>query len=75
MTSTLLIKILSWLITGLSLFGVILNIKKHRSCFLVWFCTNTFWCVYDWTIGATAQAALFGVYAVLAIIGWRRWKE
>ena len=75
MTSTLLIKILSWLITGLSLFGVILNIKKQRSCFVIWFFTNSFWCVYDWHIGAYSQSALFFVYALLAARGMREWKR
>ena len=67
--------ILTWLLTILSLTATIANINKKRWCFGVWCFTNFAWCVYDSSIGAYAQSALFGAYTVLAIFGWRKWKK
>jgi len=64
-----------WLITLLSLVGVILNIHKRRECFIVWGITNFIWAVYDWGIGAYAQSALFAVYFCLAVWGLIKWRQ
>lgn len=63
-----------WIITALSLLGVVLNIKKHKSCFVVWGFTNAAWCIYDFRIGAIEQATLFFVYFCLAIWGLIEWS-
>ena len=65
----------SWIITAASLAGVVLNIKKNRACFAIWACTNLFWCIYDFMIGAWAQSALFAVYFCLAIWGIIEWRK
>ena len=62
-----------WLLTAASLVGVILNIKKQKSCFIVWGVTNASWAVIDYNAGLTAQAALFAVYFVLAVWGLIEW--
>jgi len=63
-----------WVVTGLAIIGVILNIKKRRQCFYVWVVTNTAWMIYDYSIGAMAQSALFAVYVVLALWGIYEWR-
>ena len=68
-----LIKV-SWLISALALVGVVLNIYKIRWCFAVWLGTNCYFCALDFAAGLYAQAALFAVYAVLAVWGLVRWK-
>ena len=65
----------TWLVTIASLIGTIANIYKRRWCFAVWLVTNTFWCVYDIRIGAYPQAALMGVYVLLAIWGLMQWRK
>jgi len=65
---------MTWIIAGLSIAGVILNIKKCRWCFLIWLVTNSAWMIYDFTIGAYAQSALFAVYACLAVWGLAEWQ-
>ena len=70
-----MVVILSWFMTGLALVGVVLNIKKDSRCFAIWVCTNFFWCVYDFHLGAIAQSALFAVYFCLAIWGLWEWKK
>lgn len=62
-----------WIITLLSITGVILNIRKHAACFVIWGITNTAWFVYDLRIGAYPQAAVFAVYLALSIYGLFKW--
>jgi len=64
-----------WIITALSLLGVILNIKKKTACFFIWAVTNAVWCVYDFRIGAYEQSVLFFVYFILAIWGIIEWGK
>lgn len=66
---------LPWALTAISIIGVILNIKKDRRCFILWIFTNGAWAVYDFSIGAFAQAALFLVYFCLAIWGIYSWTK
>lgn len=66
---------LMWLVTAASLIGTILNIKKKQICFVIWLFTNSLWCVYDFSIGAYAQAALFSIYVALAIWGIIEWRK
>lgn len=66
--------VISWILTAMSIAGVILNIKKLRSCFYIWSVTNLGWMIIDFYYGLYAQAALFGIYLVLAIIGIVKWR-
>ena len=65
----------SWIVSGLALIGVVLNIRKEKSCFLIWIFTNSYFCIYDASIGAFAQAALFGIYFLLSVWGIYEWKR
>ncbi len=64
-----------WLLIGLSLVGVILNIKKVRVCFIIWTGTNLAWAIVDFKIGLIAQGVLFVIYAGLAIWGFIAWRK
>ena len=66
---------IDWIVSAIALLGVWLNIKKDSCCFVLWTFTNGFWCVYDYSIGATAQSALFFVYFVLAVYGLYKWRK
>ena len=70
-----MISTLMWIVTGASLIGTILNIKKKPVCFIIWFFTNSLWMIYDFSIGSYAQAALFTVYTGLAIWGIIEWRK
>lgn len=70
-----MIEILTWVLAGLSLIGVWLNIKKRSECFGIWLITNSAWMIYDFSISAYAQSALFFVYTVLAIYGLYEWRK
>jgi nicotinamide riboside transporter PnuC len=70
-----MLDLLTWALALAALAGTIANIKRRRWCFAVWLVTNVSWCIYDWHLGAHAQAALFAVYAGLSVWGWLAWKK
>lgn len=65
---------LTWLLAGLSLLGVLLNIRRDRRCFACWLCSNAAWSAVDFSRGIPAQGVLMAVYAGLSIWGWHKWK-
>lgn len=68
-------QILTWLLTILSVYGVVLNIQHNRKCFYVWTFTNASWAVVDFSVGLYAQGTLFVIYTGLAVWGILKWKE
>ena len=70
-----MIRNLMWIVTGLSILGTVLNIKKKPVCFVIWLVTNSLWCVYDFYIKNYAQSGLFLVYVGLAIWGIISWSK
>lgn len=65
----------TWLLAVVSLVGTYLNIKKQKICFVIWGVTNALWVLYDFSMGAIAQAALMLCYFVLAVHGFYEWKK
>jgi nicotinamide riboside transporter PnuC len=65
---------LYWITAAVSLLGVWLNIRKHRSCFVLWIGSNASWCLADATHGLPEQASLHAVYVLLAIHGLMAWR-
>jgi nicotinamide riboside transporter PnuC len=75
LTRPSLFTLLTVFLTLGALGGVILNIKKKKSCFYIWLVTNTAWAAVDFYKGIPAQGVLFSIYAVLAVWGIFEWKE
>ena len=71
----LMIHNLMWIVTGFSILGTVLNIKKKRICFIIWLITNFAWCIYDFVIRDYPQSFLFLVYVGLAIYGIIEWRK
>jgi nicotinamide riboside transporter PnuC len=65
----------TFIITGISIIGVVANIYKKSWCFIIWCFTNAFWCIYDLVKGAHGQSLLFLIYFVLAIVGLVKWRK
>lgn len=65
----------TWLVTGLSLIGVVLNIRQDRRCFFIWCFTNSSWAVVDFHKGLYAQTFMFCVYLGLSVWGLWAWKH
>lgn len=66
---------ITWTLAALSLAGVVLNIRRHRTSFAIWTVTNAAWAVIDLRAGLPAQAALMATYGVLAVWGLVAWRE
>lgn len=66
---------LMWIVTALSLAGVVLNIYKRPACFAIWTVTNLLWGSYNLYTGAYAQAAMFGVYFLTSVWGFIQWRR
>jgi len=67
--------LLFWLLTLLSLVGVVLNVKKNPACFYIWAVANAGWAVIDFYAGLPQQGVLFSVYFILAIYGIMEWRK
>ncbi len=68
-------EMMMWVLAGLSIFGVVLNVHKDPGCFLVWMFTNACWAVIDFRKCLFAQSFLFVVYFFLALWGWISWAR
>jgi nicotinamide riboside transporter PnuC len=66
---------LLFIVTLVSICGVILNIYKNNICFVIWIFTNSIWLIVDFWKGIPAQGCLFIVYVLLAIWGLIRWRK
>jgi membrane protein implicated in regulation of membrane protease activity len=64
---------MTWIITVLSIIGVLLNIYKNKYCFVIWSGTNFAWMVIDYNAKLYSQSALFMIYFILAIFGLWKW--
>jgi len=65
---------IKWLIAGVSLTGVILNIKLNRWGFACWIIGNGFWTWFSYKQKQYALAVQFTVYFVLAVYGFWVWS-
>ena len=68
-------ELVMWVLAGLSIFGVVLNVHKDPAGFLVWMFTNACWAVIDLRKRLYAQSFLFVVYFFLALWGWISWAR
>lgn len=66
---------ITWVMSVIALVGTVLNAEKVRAGFWFWLISNLFWAIYDFSIGAYAQSALFAVYTALAIRGLIVWQQ
>ena len=56
---------MTWILTVLSIIGVVLNIRKNRYCFLLWILTNAGWAMIDFIHGLPAQGnIIFDLFCV-----------
>lgn len=65
---------MSWLVACLSLLATVLNVRRIRACFFLWFVTNSFWAAHDFTHGLPSRGCLMTIYVALAVQGWLAWR-
>lgn len=66
---------LTWVLTASCVLGAVLNAKKKIMGFYIWLPTNLVWAAVAWYKDLPAQAVLFIVYTVIAIIGIINWRK
>ena len=66
-------EIISWMVTGFSILGTILNIYKNKWCFIIWTATNISWIAINLVLGMYPQVVLFSVYTATSIWGMIAW--
>jgi hypothetical protein len=67
-------EVFTWILAGLSIAGVILNIRKSRVSYWIWAFTNAAWAWIDFRADLTAQGVLFLGYFALSIWGIFSWR-
>lgn len=67
--------ILGWALVLLGLTGTILNIRRIRVCFAIWFVSNSAQCIAHALEHRWPLAAQFAVYTALAVWGWFAWGK
>lgn len=68
-------EIFSWAMVGLSLFGVVLNIRHNQGCWYVWAVSNCGWLTVGIGSGLYSLAFLQTIYLVLNYYGARSWAR
>jgi nicotinamide riboside transporter PnuC len=64
-----------WIVTALSLVGVVLNIYKKVACYWIWLATNVTWAIVNFSRGTPELGTLMSVYAALAVWGIIQWSR
>ena len=71
-----MIDVISWIATGLSLFGQLLINKKKKSAFPVWIASNLLWIVVNFLgVFNMANVAMYLVYSVMNVHGLWEWNK
>jgi nicotinamide riboside transporter PnuC len=66
---------MTWVLTALSIVGVILNTRQDRRCFYIWIVTNSCWAAVDFYQGLPAQGTMFLLYLALSVWGLYQWRH
>ena len=67
--------IIGWVLTGISLIGVILNAYKRIEGFYLMLPSSIGWVIYNYYLDLYSQALLFFVYIFLNILGLYQWSK
>lgn len=69
------IKIIGWIASLISLFGVVLNAYKIIWCWPVWCLANIFWIYWAIKKKEWSQLVLWIVFTIANIYGWYQWTN
>jgi len=67
-------EIIGWLSSAMAVFGVVLNNRRIRVCFLLWIASNSASAGIHAMEHMWYYAARDLVFLVLAVDGWYRWR-
>uniref|UniRef100_A0A6M3JGW9 Putative nicotinamide mononucleotide transporter n=1 Tax=viral metagenome TaxID=1070528 RepID=A0A6M3JGW9_9ZZZZ len=69
------IQIISWIATLLCIVAAIMNIYKHKTCFILWFVAAIIFIVVNISLVQWAQVFLFCFNASMSIFGFVKWHK
>ncbi len=64
-----------WFSSGLAIVGVLLNNKRIRWCFPLWFVSNIICLVLHYQVAYSGMMVRDGVFGILAVHGWFCWRD
>jgi len=67
------LKEISWIASGFSLIGTLLNAFQIIWCWPLWIFGNIFWIYWSWKKKEWAQFVLWVVFQAANILGWYQW--
>ena len=68
-----MIELIGTIATILAVTGVILNNRKLRVCFIIWFISNTLTLAIHAQTGIWSLLVRDAIFLILAVEGWVRW--
>lgn len=68
-------KILPWVLTIISILGVILNAYKNIWCWPIWTLGNIGWCYISIKRNDYPQIIIWIVFTFFNILGWYQWAH
>jgi nicotinamide riboside transporter PnuC len=67
---------LAWLLSAISILGALWNIRKRKSCFIIWNIGNVGWLVLGIFVAEyRGQIPLWIVFTALNTYGWFQWRK
>lgn len=67
-------EIISWLMTGVTIIGTILNAYQKKVGFVFWLVSNIFWIGVNIHAELYAQTAIYIFNSIMCVVGIRQWK-
>ena len=64
-----------WVLSFIGIVGFLLNIKKKKSCFVLWTISNAGFIVVNILTGTYGQLPPWVVYLAMGIYGYIRWRK
>ena len=65
---------IKWAMVALVIVGDLLIIQKNRGGFALWVLCDGFFCITSILEKMYPEALVFGIYAVLGLVGYQKWK-
>lgn len=64
-----------WFMVLVGVVAAVLNVKKKRSCFVIWSVTNSIWIIHNFRIGEYQQSASYIILLLFTIWGFVMWGK
>ncbi len=70
-----MIELIGTIATILAIAGVVLNNRRLRVCFIIWFVSNAISLAIHAQVGVWSLTARDAIFLILAVEGWIKWGK